>query len=406
MQEHLKQAVVLAGGKSSRFVPYNSYHSKLASDLLGKPIITWTLDTLRASEVEQIVVVRAAGADKLIKIVEDYQQHHSQLDLNMVVQDKPNGQADAILTARDFLAEKFMVINGSHFDVDQFLSLAGEIETKVGLFSQATDQPRLYGILEIAEGRAVGLTEKPDNASIPAQRLVSCYLLSRRFIEFMSQMDSSEYLLESALNRWMRKELVSVKVIDHNSPSLKYPWHLLDLKNILLDRAELAVSPKASVAKTAAITGKVHIGPKAVVGDYAVVEGPAFIGAEAVVGRYCTLRGRSVIEAGAEIQGYGDINNSVLMKDAHVHSGFVGDSIVGESTRIGAGFTTANKRLDRAAITAEIGGRQIDTGRAKLGAVIGHQAKIGVKVSTMPGVIIANQVHIYPHQLVDKNYQS
>ena len=96
MQEHLKQAVVLAGGKSSRFVPYNSYHSKLASDLLGKPIITWTLDTLRASEVEQIVVVLAAGADKLIKIVEDYQQHHSQLDLNMVVQDKPNSQADTM----------------------------------------------------------------------------------------------------------------------------------------------------------------------------------------------------------------------------------------------------------------------------------------------------------------------
>jgi bifunctional UDP-N-acetylglucosamine pyrophosphorylase/glucosamine-1-phosphate N-acetyltransferase len=86
-----------------------------------------------------------------------------------------------------------------------------------------------------------------------------------------------------------------------------------------------------------------------------------------------------------------------------MHSGYLGDSVVGPNVRIGAGFVNANKRLDRRSIGVMVKGKVVDSGLTQLGALIGEGAKIGVHVSIMPGKCIGPRSVVYPHQSVERN---
>ena len=83
----------------------------------------------------------------------------------------------------------------------------------------------------------------------------------------------------------------------------------------------------------------------------------------------------------------------------HVHAShlsYIGDSVVGEHTNLGAGTVLANLRFDNKNVKVIVEGKRIDTGRRKLGALIGGYVKTGVNVSIMPGVKIGSYSVIYP----------
>jgi bifunctional UDP-N-acetylglucosamine pyrophosphorylase/glucosamine-1-phosphate N-acetyltransferase len=91
------------------------------------------------------------------------------------------------------------------------------------------------------------------------------------------------------------------------------------------------------------------------------------------------------------------------VKGAHIHSGFIGDSVIGQDCRIGANFITGNRRLDRSEIYAYVQGRKVNTSKTYLGAIIGHQTKMGINTSTSPNVIINNQTIVAPNSYIDSN---
>lgn len=405
IKQNIKQAVVLAGGKSSRFIPYNQSHSKLAIRLMGRSIIGWTLLSLTKSGISEIVVVVGSQTPVLKNVITDFKQNNPDLNIRLVVQEQPKGMADAILSAKKLLSDRFLVINGSQFDADSLITQLKQVQSPVVISVKTTQKPWLYGIVETDGDRAVSLVEKPANCKAPAKRVVSAYILTKKFIDFMADKPSSDYLLEETLNEWMKTHQVKVTQINQITPSLKYSWDLLDIKNLLFDRVDLKISSSAKISKTAVIEGDIYIGDKALVSHYAVIQGPAYIGDNAVVGNYCQVRKKSVIEDNAEIQRYTDLNDSILMTGAHIHSGFVGSSIIGQEARIGANFVTANRRLDREEIQPIVKGRSVTTNRTRLGAIVGHEAKFGVNVSLMPGVIVNSSSKIYPGEVVYKNFE-
>jgi len=85
------------------------------------------------------------------------------------------------------------------------------------------------------------------------------------------------------------------------------------------------------------------------------------------------------------------------MDGTHIaHLSYVGDSIIGENCNLGAGTLTANIRFDKRHIGVNIKGERIDSGRRKLGALIGDEVQTGVNVSLMPGVKIGPGAWIAP----------
>jgi bifunctional UDP-N-acetylglucosamine pyrophosphorylase/glucosamine-1-phosphate N-acetyltransferase len=181
------------------------------------------------------------------------------------------------------------------------------------------------------------------------------------------------------------------------------PWNLLELNEYLL-KNKLKHNIRGEVEAGAVIVPPVEIGEGTLVRSGAYIIGPVKIGRNSLIGPNCFIRPYTSIGDNCHIGNAVEIKNSIIMDGSNApHLNYVGDSIIGENCNLGAGTITANLRHDRANIRVEIKGKLEDSGRHKLGAIIGHGVKTGINVSIYPGRKIGSNSLIGPGVVVDKN---
>jgi bifunctional UDP-N-acetylglucosamine pyrophosphorylase/glucosamine-1-phosphate N-acetyltransferase len=152
------------------------------------------------------------------------------------------------------------------------------------------------------------------------------------------------------------------------------------------------------------LIGPVTVAETARVRSGAYVEGPAFIDEEADIGPNCYVRPCTSIGRKVKVGNACEIKNSIIMDNAHIgHLSYVGDSIVGEKCNLGAGTITANYRLDAGTVKMMVKDRLVDSGRKKLGAVLGDNVKTGINALLMPGVKVGNDSWIGPNLMVQRD---
>lgn len=393
------QVVILAGGESSRFFPFNKLHKSFFK-IFGKSIIEYTLESVKKTNPSQIVVVLAAdNFEEEKKILVD---HGYGENITFVSQESSQGMADAILSAKEHISDSFFVINSQHFHFDSFYSKFDEAFTNgnclAAIGSAETDEPQKYGIFKFDGDKVMGIEEKPKSGFEPSnKRVVGVYLFAKEFIAELEKTEIFEYSLEKTLDRIARNgEVVAVNV-GRDLPSLKYPWDVLKIKDHLFEKLEFKIHKSAVIEKTAVLKGRqIFIAEGARVCDFAIIEGPAYVGKNVVVGAYSQIRVGTVLEDHSQIERYMDVRNSYIGSGTHIHSGFVGDSVIGVDGRIGANFITANKRLDRREVETRVKGERVNSGLINFGVVIGNKVSVGINASTMPGVIIGSECQVYP----------
>ena len=171
-----------------------------------------------------------------------------------------------------------------------------------------------------------------------------------------------------------------------------YPWEALaGLENYILQLG-MTLPPEEYhqlqgniwVHKTATVAPSAYLGGACIIGPETEIRHCAFIRGSALIGKNCVV-GNSV-----------EIKNAVLFDGAQVpHFNYVGDSILGYKAHMGAGAVTSNVRGDkRPVIIRTI--PHIDTGRKKVGAMLGDGAEIGCNSVLNPGTIIGRNVQVYP----------
>ncbi len=95
------------------------------------------------------------------------------------------------------------------------------------------------------------------------------------------------------------------------------------------------------------------------------------------------------------------------MDHTHIgHLSYVGDSVLGESCNLGAGTITANLRLDDGIVKMRVKGEVVETGRRKLGTILGDGVKTGINVSIMPGVKIGPGAWVAAHLSVERDVRA
>lgn len=396
------QIIILAGGKSSRFYPFNTIHKSFFT-IAGKTIIERTIDNiLKKLDAEVLLVLNKKDYEIEKTIVESFNFGKK---INCVVQEKPLGQADSILSAKKYIKSNFFVINSQQIDfpefAESFTSKLNEKRSLAVIGSQETNDPWKYGILKINDKVVTGIVEKPKKGEEPSnKRVVGIYYFDKNFIYELEKTPISEYSLEETLNKIAQEGNLSTVEIRKDLVSLKYPWDLFSFKDKLLEDLKGNIDESAEIAKTAIIKGNVFIDKRVKVCDFSIIEGPCYIGEGSVVGSYSQVRGGTILEKNVKIQRYVDCKNSILDEGSSIHSGFIGDSIIGKNVKIGAGFVTANKRLDRASIKVLVKDTKIDTGINNFGIVIGDNSTLGINVSSMPGSIVGSNSLIYPNQVI------
>ena len=141
----------------------------------------------------------------------------------------------------------------------------------------------------------------------------------------------------------------------------------------------------------------VFIGEGTVVEDGAMIKGPAIIGRNCEIRHNAYLRENVIIGDGCVIGNSCELKNSLLFNRATApHFNYIGDSILGYKAHTGAGVILSNVKSLPGNVTVEAGGRRIDTGLRKFGALMGDGAEVGCNSVLNPGSIIGRGAVIYP----------
>ena len=172
----------------------------------------------------------------------------------------------------------------------------------------------------------------------------------------------------------------------------EYPWQALagiaDLILTLgpgLGDAYTEVSPNVWVHKTAQVAPTAYLGAPCIIGAGTEVRHCAFVRGSALVGDGCVV-GNSV-----------ELKNVILFDGVQVpHYNYVGDSILGYKSHMGAGSITSNIKSDQTLITIRNGSEAIPTGLLKIGAMLGDRVEVGCNSVLNPGTIVGKHSNIYP----------
>ena len=139
--------------------------------------------------------------------------------------------------------------------------------------------------------------------------------------------------------------------------------------------------------------GSISVGKGTVIRSGSYIVGPAFIGEDCEIGPNCYIRPSTSIGDRCHIGTAVEVKNSIIMGNSKIpHHNYIGDSIIGENCNFGAGTKVANLRLDGKSI--EVGG--LDTGRRKLGAIVGDGVQTGINSCLNVGCSIGNDSIIGP----------
>lgn len=141
----------------------------------------------------------------------------------------------------------------------------------------------------------------------------------------------------------------------------------------------------------------IWIAKSAKVAESASITGPCIIDEEAEVRHCAFIRGNAIIGKKSVVGNSTELKNVILFNCVQVpHYNYVGDSVLGYRSHMGAGSITSNVKSDKTLVTIKIGGEKIETGLKKFGAMLGDCVEIGCGTVMNPGTIIGKNTNVYP----------
>lgn len=175
-----------------------------------------------------------------------------------------------------------------------------------------------------------------------------------------------------------------------------YPWEALaGIKNLILELGQklgsdyTEVAPQVWVHNTAKVAPTAFLGAPCIIGANTEVRHCAFVRGSALVGENCVV-GNSV-----------ELKNVILFDNVQVpHYNYVGDSILGYKSHMGAGSLTSNVKSDKTLVVVKSGSEQLPTGLKKFGAMLGDFVEVGCNSVLNPGTVIGRHSNIYPTSCV------
>ncbi|MDQ1256252.1 MAG: UDP-N-acetylglucosamine diphosphorylase / glucose-phosphate thymidylyltransferase [Candidatus Hydrogenedentes bacterium] len=394
------KAVIMAAGKSTRTYPLTLTRPKPLLKLLNRPSLARQLDAL-CGTVDGVVLV-VGYKQEMIRAA--FGDRYEDLAIEYVEQTEQRGTGHAVLQCAPLLDEPFLAMNGD--DLYAAEDLARLAKAGQAALTKEVDDPKLYGIYELTDGdRVVRLVEKPVEIFSHIAN-IGAYKFTPEVFDALKTVEPSprgEIEITCAIQLLAEQGDFRVVPIRGYWLPIGYPWHLLDAGEFLFQtqfnpRLEGEVSPAAH------LSGPVAVGKGTVVRTGAVIEGPVCIGRNCTIGPNCYLRGGTVIGDNCRIGQSVEIKNSVLMDRVHVsHLSYIGDSVIGEGANMGCGTVTANVRHDGGNVGSTVNGKLVDSGRRKLGTVIGDGVHTGINTSIYPGRKLWPHTSTRPGQAVDRD---
>ncbi|MFA4815451.1 MAG: NTP transferase domain-containing protein [Candidatus Gracilibacteria bacterium] len=379
------KVLLLAAGRSRRVKPIED---KNFLKFFGMTLIEHQLSRLERAGFKDILIIAGAhNIEQLKKIAKPFgAKVFEQKNLD-------DGMADAVLSVEKEVGKDdlFIVSSNDIVEVKAYESMKKALKSNADSYLLAYRVSEYFpgGYLKLSGKRITGIVEKPEPGKEPSEFINLVLHIHRKpaklFAELKKVSSTRDDRYEVALDKLMKeRNFEAVPYAGYWQP-VKFPWHILDLLKYGLARTKRKIHKSAQIAKTAVINGPVVIEEGVKIFDHAMIQGPAYIGKNSVVANNALVR-ESMIGDRCVIGFSTEVARSFIGDDCWFHSNYVGDTVMGDDCSFGAGAICANLRLDE----KDIG----ESGRNKLGPVLGSHIRVGVQTSLMPGIRIGSNTMI------------
>jgi len=390
------KAVFLAAGEGQRMHPLTYTRPKVMLPIANKPILEHLLIETKAAGINEFIIIVGYHDEQIRKHFGNGDRMG--INIDYVTQRKQLGTADALRMVEGMVDGNFLMMNGDNIVGQQDIKkLVDCIDVTMSLVEVKNTQN--LGLVETDEDEVVRIYEKIEKPKPPSNLAnAGLYLFTQAIFSAVSQTSTStrgEYEITDSIQLLIDQgNTVSYQKIDYWL-DLSYPWDLLPANEAMLSSVEL--QNLGEVEDNVVIKENVGIGKGTLVRSGSYVIGPAAIGENCDIGPNCFIRPYTSVGNGCHIGASVEVKNSIVMNNSKIpHQNYIGDSIIGEGCNLGAGTKIANLRLDENEIS--VSGR--NTGRRKLGAILGDGVKTGINACINIGTIIGNNTQIGPGAVV------
>lgn len=379
--------VMLAAGSGTRFWPMTQPKEQFA--FLGQSLLERNLHALKKAGVTSVMIVGNPTDEAYIRSLAI-----EGVKIQFVIQNESHGMGDAVLSAKSQLGSHPILVMNAEDLIDHafYTKIMSEIKNNEAfIVGRKVDRYFDGGYLVVKDNRLAGIVEKPGEKNAPSNLINLVYHFfpdASVFLKTVEQTTSDrDDVYEQALATYLSKNVVRVLEYEGSWFPLKYPWHVLDIMDELLKDVQSHQGKNVTIKNNVTIEGNVWIGDNVKIFENSKITGPCFIGDNSIIGNNSMIR-ESVLGDGC-ITGFNtDITRSYIGNNCWFHTNYVGDSVFEGNISMGSGAKTANLRLDEGDIFSVVKGKKLDTGRVKLGAMVGKDVRIGVNASIMPGIKI------------------
>ncbi len=404
-------AIILAGGESSRLRPLGD---KSLQRFMGQSLLMRHMQIVQEAGVREMVIVTSPRNDAAVRA--DCAAVAGDPAVRFVVQPEPLGMGDAAARALAAIAPDAPVyLTQAHDLLDPAFhrAMLAQAQAQPDTLLLAAKHAEAYfpGGYLIPAGTppstdqqpfAVrGIVEKPGAANVPSHWMTLVAHIIPRAGDLAAALAEAEAgdpgdRYERALAALMTSR--PTLALPHRAPSaaLKYPWHMLDIMEVLLHGLSAPqIHPSVQVAEGASIRGNAIVAEGVRLFPGAAILGPAYVGPGTILGNNALVR-ESMTGAHCIIGYSTEVARSWLGDDVWFHTNYVGDSVIDANVSFGSGTVTGNLRLDEGIIKVRVKGERLATGRNKLGQIIGSGTRVGINASLMPGVVIGRNAFVGP----------
>lgn len=171
-----------------------------------------------------------------------------------------------------------------------------------------------------------------------------------------------------------------------------YPWEALEGLE-----AFIAALGESLGREYIELTPRVWVHTTAKIARTAYLAAPCIVGAGTEIRHYAFLRGGVLVGENCVIGNSTELKNCVLFDRVQTpHYNYVGDSMLGYKAHLGAGAVTSNVKCDKTPVAVDAGVKKIQTGRKKIGAMLGDFVEVGCNSVLNPGTVVGRNTNIYP----------
>ena len=390
------QAVIMAAGKSTRTWPLTLTKPKPLLKVMNKEIIKHNLDALQGLVGEVIIIV---GFKKEM-IIEEIGHKYGKLKIRYAEQKTQLGTGHALKYVEKLIKGKFIVMGGD--DIFSKKDIKACLRHKYAVLGCKVEDPGRFGVFVVKGKEVKKVVEKPKKFVSDIAN-AGLYVFDKSVFKFkLRKSQRGEYEIIDYINALIKKEKVVCENVKGRWLSVGYPWDLIEANNVLV--SEIKNDIKGRIEKNVIVKGKLIVGKGTEILSGTYIKGNVIIGENCLIGPNCYLRGNTSIGDGCHIGQAVEIKNSVIMDNAKVpHLSYIGDSVIGENSNLGAGTITANLKHDNKNVRSVVKGKIVDTGRRKFGTIIADDVHTGIKTTIYPGRKIWPGVSTLPGEIIDKD---